>query len=236
MRVFAISDLHLSINNPKPMDVFGEVWSGYLDEIADFWRANIAEDDAVLIAGDISWAMTLEGVKPDLDYIAAFPGKKILLRGNHDYWWHSISALRAILPAGMYAVQNDCLRLGKLLVCGTRGWIAPDSKAFSPEDRKIYDRELIRLGLSLDEMKKMREEGDRAVAMIHYPPFCGMGEPSAFTEMFSEYGVDAVVYGHLHGKNVFARPLYTLGGVPYYLTSCDLVSNKPVLIAEVSDD
>ena len=121
MKVFAISDLHLSINNPKPMDIFGEVWNNYLDEISAFWEKNITDDDVVLIAGDISWAMTLENVKPDLEYISKFKGKKILLRGNHDYWWHSISALRAILPYNMYAVQNDCLRLARLDYSGSRG-------------------------------------------------------------------------------------------------------------------
>lgn len=154
MKVYAISDFHLSINNPKPMDIFGEVWSNYLEEISDFWQKNICEEDLVLIAGDISWAMTLDAVKPDLSYLGAFKGKKVLLRGNHDYWWHSISALRGILPYNMYAVQNDCLRFGSVLVCGSRGWTTPENGIFNDEDKKIYDRELIRLKLSLDDLAK----------------------------------------------------------------------------------
>ena len=132
MKVYAISDLHLSIFSPKPMDIFGEVWSNYLDEISAYWEENIADDDLVLIAGDISWAMTLDAVKPDLNYISGFKGKKVLLRGNHDYWWHSISALRGMLPYGVYAVQNDCLRFGDVLlhvverVVGRHGLVAGD--------------------------------------------------------------------------------------------------------------
>ena len=119
MKVYAISDFHLSINNPKPMNIFGPAWDNYLDDITDFWQKNISDDDIVLIAGDTSWAMNLDGVKADLEFLGALKGKKVLLRGNHDYWWHSISALRTILPYDMYAVQNDCLRIGNVLICGT---------------------------------------------------------------------------------------------------------------------
>lgn len=230
MRVYAISDLHLSINNPKPMDIFGEVWNNYLDEISAFWQENITDDDVVLIAGDISWAMTLDNVKPDLVYLSAFKGKKVLLRGNHDYWWHSISALRAILPYNMYAVQNDCIRIGDLLLCGSRGWTTPENKNFTDEDKKIYDREVIRLRLSLEDMKKKRGDGEKVIAMMHFPPFNSKFEPSPFTELFSEYNVDAVVYGHLHGKNARVKKKVDINGIGYYLTSCDMVDNIPVSI------
>lgn len=231
MKVFAISDLHLSINNPKPMDIFGEVWNNYLDEISAFWEKNITDDDVVLIAGDISWAMTLENVKPDLEYISKFKGKKILLRGNHDYWWHSISALRAILPYNMYAVQNDCLRVGDLLVCGSRGWATPEAGTVqSDEDKKIYEREIIRMRLSLEAMAKMRKDGDKVIVMSHYPPFNSKFDGSPFTELFEQFKVKTVVYGHLHGKNVRARLNLQKNGVDYYLTSCDMIGNTPVEI------
>ncbi len=230
MKVYAISDLHLSINNPKPMDIFGEVWNNYLEEIAEFWHANITDDDLVIIAGDISWAMNLEAVKPDLEFISRLPGKKVILRGNHDYWWHSISALRTILPYNMYAVQNDCLRFGNVLVCGSRSWTTPENGEFTPEDKKIYDREQIRVKLSLDAMAKQRTDGDVVIAMTHYPPFNSKMDDSPFTKMFSEYRVDKVIYGHLHGKNVRAQRKLSKGGVEYYLTSCDMIANTPVRI------
>ena len=231
MKVFAISDLHLSINSPKPMNIFGEVWDNYLDDISLFWRDNITGDDIVLIAGDVSWAMTLENVKPDLEYIGKFSGKKVLLRGNHDYWWHSISALRNILPYNMYAVQNDCLRFGDLLVCGSRGWTTPEPNGVqTEEDKKIYDRELIRMRLSLESMMKMRGENDKVVVMMHYPPFNSKLESSPFTALFEEFGIKTVVYGHLHGKNVRSKLVFNKNDVTYYLTSCDMLNNIPIEI------
>lgn len=230
MNVFAISDLHLSINNPKPMDIFGDVWDNYLDTIETELQKVVGPDDLVLIAGDISWAMTLENAQPDLEYIARFPGKKILLRGNHDYWWKAIGAIRRVLPESVYALQNDCIKLGDTVVCGSRGWTAPEGKAQTDEDKKIYDREIIRTRLSLEAGKKARAEGDRLIAMLHYPPFNSRIERSPFTEMYAEFGVDAVVYGHLHGRDCRACRTLELDGIPYYLTSCDLVGNKPVRI------
>lgn len=230
MKVFAISDFHLSINNPKPMDIFGEVWNNYLEEITAFWQENITDDDVVLIAGDISWAMKMEAVVPDLEYLSKFAGKKVLLRGNHDYWWHSISALRKILPSDMYAIQNDSLRIGNLLLCGSRGWTTPEVKTFSDDDKKIYDRELIRLKLSLDEMQSKRKDDDKVVVMMHFPPFNSKFESSPFTQLIASYKPDKVVYGHLHGKGVKAKSKVVVDGVEYLLTSCDLIANKPVLV------
>ena len=137
------------------------------------------------------------------------------------------------MPHGTYAVQNDCLRFGKLLVCGSRGWTTPENGTFTPEDKKIYDRELIRLRLSLDDAMKKREEGDKIVLMTHYPPFNSKFDPSPFTDLIGSYPVDSVVYGHLHGKNVRVRKIVTVGGIPYYLTSCDMIANTPVLIMEI---
>ncbi|MDR0426527.1 MAG: metallophosphoesterase [Clostridiales bacterium] len=233
MKVFALSDFHLSIHNPKPMDIFGGAWVNYLAEIEENWRTLLSEDDVMLIGGDTSWAMTLENVRPDLGYLSTFPGKKILIRGNHDYWWHSIGALRKLLPPGMFALQNDALRLGNLVVCGTRGWTTPESGEGDAQNKKLYDRELIRLKLSLDHMKRIKTPGDRAVVMLHYPPFNSRMTDSAFTELIGTYPADAVIYGHLHGKNSRVKPLVELGGIPYHLTSCDLVGNKPVMLFEI---
>lgn len=230
MKVYAISDLHLSIFNPKPMDIFGEVWNNYLEEISAFWEENISDDDLVLIAGDISWAMTLDAVKPDLNYISKLKGKKVLLRGNHDYWWHSISALRAVLPYGIYAVQNDCMRFGDVLVCGSRGWTTPENGIFTDQDKKIYDREIIRLRLSLEDMAKKRTENDKTVVMMHFPPFNSRFEDSPFTDLCKEFRVDAVVYGHLHGKNSRVKRAFLKDGINYLLTSCDMIGNKPVKV------
>jgi predicted phosphohydrolase len=132
----------------------------------------------------------------------------------------------------MYAVQNDCLRIDNLLVCGSRGWVTPEMKNFSGDDKKIYDRELIRLKLSLDEMSKMRKEGDKVVVMMHFPPFNSKFESSPFTQLIASYSPDKVIYGHLHGKSVRAKKSVVVDGVEYLLTSCDLIDNIPILVLE----
>ncbi len=226
MKVFAISDLHLSINNPKPMNIFGAVWDNYLESIEDSLKT-VAPDDVVLLAGDLSWAMTLEAAVPDLEYIGKYPGRKVIIRGNHDYWWKSISNVRSALPSGVFAVQNDCVRMDDLIVCGSRGWSADDR---TEDGKRLYARELLRIELSLQSMEKQRGTADKAVFMLHYPPFTARFDPTPVSDLFEKYGVDAVVYGHLQGKNCYSRPLYQKSGIKYYLTSCDQVGNKAVEI------
>jgi len=227
MKIFAISDLHLSINNPKPMDIFGSAWDDYVDKIIADWEKKVSENDVVLIAGDISWAMNLEEAVLDLEFIGRLKGNKIMIRGNHDYWWKSITGLRAKLPPKFYALQNDCLRLGNTIFCGSRGWMVDSS---TEEDKKIFDRELIRIKLSLDEMKKHKKDGDRVVLMLHFPPFNSKLDNNKTTDLIAEYCVDKVVYGHLHGNKI-RTPLKSFKGkTEYILTSCDQVNNELVEI------
>ena len=231
MRVFAISDFHLSVNNPKPMNIFGPVWDNYLETIERSWSENVSEDDAVLIAGDLSWAMTLNDAKADIAYLDRFAGHKVLVRGNHDYWWKSISAVRAALPPKTYAVQNDAVKIGNTVVCGSRLWTTPEQgRAQSDDDKKIYEREALRLKMSLERAAKLMEEGDRLFVMTHYPPFNSTFKPTVFTDMISPYAPAAVVYGHLHGGASRCRREVCIDGVKYYLTSCDLVGNELVKI------
>lgn len=238
MKIFSISDLHLSINNPKPMDIFGGPWDNYIDEIVKDWKSKVSDDDVVLIAGDISWAMKTEDAKPDLDFISALPGKKVLIRGNHDYWWKSISAVRSMCNSGLYALQNDYLVLGNYIFTGTRGWQVPEREEMQKEeDTKILNREFIRLELSLQSALKVKEqlEANSAekytiVSLIHYPPFNSKRTPNNFTKLFEKYGVQAVVYGHIHGKNSRSVALTEINGIKYYLTSCDQVNNQLVEI------
>ncbi len=226
MNIYAVSDLHLSINNPKPMDIFGAVWDNYLDDIERSLDC-VGNDDLVLLAGDLSWAMTLDGAVADLEYIGKYNGKKVITRGNHDYWWKSISAVRAALPPDVYAIQNDCMRFDDVIVCGSRGWSVDDR---SDDGKKLYARELIRIEMSLAAMQKIRTDKDKVVFMLHYPPFNVRFENTPVTDLFEKYGVNAVVYGHLHGKNCYAKKFLLKNGVKYYLTSCDQVGNAAVKV------
>ena len=231
MKVFAISDLHLSISSNKPMDVFGGSWENYLDEIVADWNKKVSEEDIVLIAGDISWAMKLEDAKVDLEWIGKLKGKKILIRGNHDYWWKSVSSIRSILPENMYILQNDAIHLNGIIFCGTRGWtVAENNRPLNEEDQKIFDREVLRLELSLKNAVELQKQKEPIIALIHYPPFNSQMEDNRFTKLFEQYGVSKVVYGHLHGKEAKAVLEYVKNGVTYYLTSCDLVNNQLIEI------
>lgn len=230
MKVFAISDLHLSVNNPKPMDIFGEVWEGYLEKIFADWKAKVSEEDIVLLAGDFSWAMKLEDTKKDFELLEKLPGKKVIIRGNHDYWWKSISAVRSFLPEGFYAIQNDAIKFDNVVICGTRGWtIAERNQSLSEEDEKIFKREVIRLDLTLASASKMKEEDDVLICMLHYPPFNFFHDDCEITELIKKYGVDKVVYGHLHSLKAPSL-LVVKENIPYYLTSCDEIDNTLVRI------
>ena len=231
MKIFAVSDLHLPGNQDKPMDIFGGDWSGHLNKIKDDWREKVSNEDAVLIAGDISWAMTLENALPDLCSLADLPGKKIFIKGNHDYWWSGITALRRSVPdPSFYFLQNDCIRLDGVIVCGSRGWTCPGSADYTDADQKIYVREAERFRLAFRCVESLRQEGDKLICMIHYPPFNSKKEPTLFTELFEGNGADKVVFGHLH-RNAGAYPMrFTRNRIEYILTSCDLLGFRLVQI------
>ena len=217
MKLFAIADLHLEGGDDKPMSVFGPQWEGHFEKIRADWLERVGPDDLVLIPGDISWAMQLEHAMPDLERIAALPGQKVLLRGNHDFWWPGISRLRAALPKDMHAIQNDALRIGSLTIAGTRGWTLP-GPGMTQEDARIYQRELTRLSLSLAHASQL---GGDLIIMTHYPPVGENGLPTEVTQLIAEAKPRYCVYGHLHGaagRNAFHG---TLNGTEYRCVACD---------------
>lgn len=220
MKIYAISDLHLSTTAPKPMNIFGPVWNNHIEKIRADWLKKVTDDDVVAIAGDLSWAMKLCDAAKDLSEFASLPGKKILIRGNHDYWWQSVSRVREALP-DFIVLQNDCVKLNGVIFTGTRGWTVEGANEFTQEDKKLYLRETERLRLCFNSVGKIREEGDKVVLMMHFPPFNVKREDSLFTEMIEKNGVNAVIYGHLHGKECRADLKTRRNGVDYYLTSCD---------------
>jgi predicted phosphohydrolase len=226
MRIYAIADLHLSLTSEKPMDVFGEAWRGHAEKLERNWRERVLQDDLVLIPGDISWAMQLHAALPDLSFIGDLPGRKILLKGNHDYWWSAIGRVRASLPTGMRALQNDCIVEGDIGICGSRGWLCPGSSNFSADDQKIYLRELDRLKLSLQSLPSVETK----IAMLHFPPFQDKDRASGVTELLEEAGVKIAVYGHLHGEaNRYAFE-GEKNGIFYHCVAADKLDFMPKLI------
>jgi len=227
MYIYAISDLHLSGVNPKPMDVFGPHWDNHWEKIKESWRAKVRDEDIVLIPGDISWAMELEEAKVDLYDIGRLPGRKILIRGNHDYWWSSISKVRRILPDNMTALQNDSVCIQGIAFCGTRGWTAPGPKDYTEHDEKVFARELIRLRMSLESAK---DSGD-IIVLLHYPPFNDKGKPTAMVELLKSWPVKHVVFGHLHGESLKSVTEGCFEGIQFHLVSCDYLNFevKPIM-------
>ena len=229
MSVFAIGDLHLPGHSQKPMDVFGSHWDRHFETISENWRRLIAPEDIVLIPGDISWAMQLQEAQEDLDAIAQLPGRKLLLRGNHDYWWSSLSKLRAALPSGMQVIQNDAVLLDGHVFCGTRGWTFPTPQQnLGEQDEKVYQRELLRLKMSLDQAVKLG--GKDITVMLHFPPLFADGVGTAFTEILKAYPVRSVVYGHLHGAGLNGAIRGQRGSVYYHQVSCDGLGFKLYLL------
>ena len=219
MIVYAIGDLHLPGGDDKPMAVFGAHWEGHWEKICQDWRARVTTQDVVLIPGDLSWAMQLEHALDDLHAIAALPGRKILLRGNHDYWWSSLSKMQQRYGAHFEFLQNDCIMAEDIAVCGTRGWLLPSAESFSEADRKIYNREGIRLELSLQQAHKTQAQ--QIITAFHYPPLFARTEHTCFTNLMLQYGVQHCVYGHIHGENHIPVFEGLREGINYKLVSCD---------------
>ena len=230
MKIFSISDLHLDINNEKPMDIFGPVWHNYLENIVASWNDLVEDEDVVILAGDYSWAMKLEDAVADFEFLTKLKGKKILIRGNHDYWWNTISKVRNKLPENVYALQNDAIKIDDYIFCGNRGWLIPEGKFNTDENKKIYAREVIRAEMSLNAAQKLKTNDEKIVFITHFPPFNNKVEPSAYTNLIEQFKVDFVVFGHLHGY-VNPKMIYNeINGVKYFLTSCDAVKNTLVEI------
>lgn len=229
MALYAISDLHLAFTTDKPMDIFGEKWLRHDEKIKENWINKINEEDTILIAGDISWSMKASDSKGDLDWIDSLPGKKIISKGNHDYWWSGISKLNRMYENTKF-LQNNFYTYKDYAICGTRGWILEGSDRFTEKDKKIFNRELIRIKLSLESAK---EAGyNKFIVMIHYPPINERREASAFTEVFKEYGVEKVIYGHLHGPSLATAINDKEDGIEYIITSCDYLNFDPIKILE----
>ena len=240
MSLYAIGDLHLSFGESveKPMDIYGGLWVDHARRVRESWTELVGEEDTVIVPGDISWGLKLSEAAADLEWISRLPGRKVLIKGNHDLWWSSLTKLSGLFPS-LHFLQNQCLDGGDFIICGSRGWTCPGESDFTAQDKKIYERELGRLRLSLEAGRKALlradEEGRRPklVGALHYPPTNEKMLGSGFTDLFEEYGACKVVYGHLHGSDAFRNGLQgTLRGVEYILASCDKLRCVPVKLMD----
>lgn len=233
MALYAISDLHLAIGVNKPMDVFGPEWSDYMVRLRENWMNTIGPEDTVLLPGDFSWATYLPEALPDFQWLHTLPGKKILSKGNHDYWWTTRSKLDAwLLSSGLSSIRilhNDAVLVEGWAICGARGWKSPGDEDFSPEDRKIFLREQQRLRLSLQAAETL--QADRTLVMLHFPPFNAQREPGEYVDIMREFGVSFCLYGHLHGRGRYAAIQGERDGIAYRLVAADNLQFQPIRIA-----
>lgn len=234
MKIFAIGDLHLSTAVDKPMNVFGDNWNNHEEKIFSDWKKKVGDEDVVLIVGDISWASKTREAKADLDIIASMPGRKYMIRGNHDYWWTTASALGKLFEPedNMKFMNIEFETLGEYAICGTRGWICPNDVRFEEKDETIYKREANRLNMSLEAAKKAGYE--KYIVMLHYPPAINSGEKTKFMEVIDKFRPEYVIYGHLHGEDSFGLGIKGRhNGTDYYLVSCDYLDFKVKEILEI---
>ena len=231
--LYCLSDTHLSFSTDKPMDVFGRSWDNHALRIEENWKKTVKENDTVVIAGDISWGMDFEEAKEDLLFINSLPGRKIILKGNHDYWWATANKMNTFFAENSIntidILYNNAYLCENKIICGTRGWI--NEFGVKTEDERIIKREAQRLALSLDagmELKKEHPDAEILVFM-HYPPVFGGFINYDIVDVLYRYGVEKVYYGHLH--NVKKEQLddeYI--GIKMYLTACDYIGFTPLKI------
>jgi len=226
MALFAISDLHLSLGGEKPMDIFGSEWADHHLKIKENWGKIVSDDDVVILGGDLCWAMKLEDAQQDFAFVHQLPGKKVLFKGNHDYWWQSYSKVVRALPESLYAVQNNYFAYENgIAICGTRGWTIPGE--YSTElDGKIFKREKMRLELSLGQAQN--DGYEKFIVTLHYPPFIRYEEDEGFAEIMKKYNVKICLYGHLHGADHQRAYTGEQEGISYYFISCDYLGFKPL--------
>lgn len=239
MAIYAISDLHLSFAQPKPMDMFGPAWTNHPERIRANWEKVVKEDDTVLMPGDLSWAMRLPEAMPDLDFVADLPGRKILIRGNHDFWWdrRATTRIQRVVDKSFLFLQGTSVVIDEVGVTGTRGWRLdwearaggapghgrPAGPVDDDKSARILQREMVYLENGL---RSIPDSVSARIAMLHFPPFDEHLQPNEFAELLSRYSVDVLVYGHVHlGLGGWLEGI--VQGVRYYMVAADVVGFVP---------
>jgi len=228
MSIYVIGDLHLSFSTDKPMDIFGKNWENHSEKIKQNWIKKVTENDTVILPGDFSWATYLENTYNDFEYLNSLPGKKIMLKGNHDYWWSTLSKMNKFLKENNFEniefLCNNSFCIEDKIIVGTRGWTNTNLK--SEENKKILKRENARLKLSIEDGIKKFGENKDIIAFLHYPPFYkeNVVEEMDFIKTLKKYNVKKCYYGHLHGESHREAIEGLVDGIEYKLVSSDYMN------------
>ena len=227
MALYAIGDLHLCLGAPKPMDIFGGAWVGYLEKLERGFQ-KITDQDTTVLLGDLSWALDLNEAKADFGWIDRIPGRKIILKGNHDYWWSTAAKFYKFCNeqgfSDQWILNNNHYEYENWAICGTRGWFYEEERS-SDHDGKVFRRELLRLEASL------KSAGDKPkLVFLHYPPKYKGYECTEILELFEKYEVRQCYYGHLHGASHNLALEGMWNGVEYHLVAADRINFTPVTV------
>jgi len=229
-KIFAISDLHLGFSCSKPMNVFGTRWDNHEEKIKSNWQSKVSPDDVVLISGDTSWELYVSNAGADFDFINKLNGTKIITKGNHDYWWETLSKLNKFLDENNFDtikfLHNTNVVFGDVVICGTKGYPETEGIPTAENEKKLYLREIQRLQNAVLDAKQTGAK--KIIVMLHYPP----GTDTEFAKILKEASVDYCIYGHLHGGTYGAVTKGNVGGVEYRLTSCDYLNFSPIEIMD----
>ncbi len=239
MSIFVMADLHLdTVTNQKSMEIFGNRWQGYIEKIKNNWNRLITENDTVIIPGDISWALTLEDAVPDLKWIDSLNGKKIIMKGNHDFWWSTVSKMKKMFCENCIntidILYNDAIEVENYIIAGARGWFTDKSvqpvKSVKVDHEKIINREVIRLKMSLNEAKKLQAATNKEILVFfHFPPIWRDFECNEILDLLFEYNIKKVYFGHIHGCYTQSQ-LISLQNIEFRMISADFLDFIPQII------
>ncbi len=239
MALFVIADLHLdTLTNKKSMEIFGNKWQGYLEKIKNNWTRVVDENDTVIIPGDISWALATEDSIPDLKWIDSLPGKKVIMKGNHDFWWSTVSKLNNIFEQNkinsISILYNNAIEVENYILAGSRGWFVDKSqqnaKMLNVDHEKIINREIIRLKLSLDAAKKLQaESGKEIITFFHFPPVWGDFECKEILDILKQYNISRCYFGHIHGCYT-QNSTILWENIEFHMISADFIDFIPRII------
>lgn len=237
MPLFAFSDTHLSLSLDKPMDVFGCRWTDYVSKLEKGWKAVVSPDDTVIVGGDISWGMTLDEAKEDLLFLDRLPGKKIISKGNHDYWWSSLAKINNFFAENgintISLLHNNAFAVENKIICGSRGWFNEEKNCPRNADHaKIVAREALRIGQSIKEGFSLKESGNQdneLIVFLHFPPVFKDEVCREIIDVLKQYGIKKVYYGHIHG--VYNIPAdFEFEGITFSICSADYLNFVPLLV------
>ena len=224
MAIYTIGDLHLSFNDPKPMDIFGKNWENHEEKIKRDWISKVGKEDTVIHPGDFSWAMYLKDTVKDFEYLNSLPGKKIMLKGNHEYWWTTITNMKKFLNEHNFNnidfIQNNSIEVENKVICGTRGWSLVNE---SEDEKRLIAREALRLELSI---KSGLEKNKEIIVFMHYPPIIKQNMDNEFTKVLKKYNIKKCYYAHLHGKSIQEAVEGNIQGIEFKLVSADALDFK----------